>query len=168
MLIFRRILFIALTLTSVFAAGLLAPLATAEARLFKFQPPAPGPLVPVPMDAPDAPPVVVQPAIITPAIVAPTFSMGPAPCIKYRHAGLRKVKSCTPPISTVLCVKDPCTRCLVSVPVCLPGCCCDEPTVTSRPTLLANGTVTYEWCCGVSVAVRFQRDGEILVTYRGA
>ena len=93
----------------------------------------------------------------------------PTPCVKYRHVGLHKVKccGCEPPVSTALCVKNPCTCCPVVVPVCLPACCCGEPKVSCRPTLLAQGEVTYDWCCGVRVTVRFQKCGDVLVTYRG-
>ncbi|HWA97230.1 MAG TPA: hypothetical protein VG713_02005 [Pirellulales bacterium] len=93
----------------------------------------------------------------------------PASRVSYRHAGLFKVKccSCDPPIQSAVCVVDPCTCCPVAIPVCLPPCCTDCPKVSSRHGLLANGVVTYDWCCGVSVTVRFQKSGGILVTYRG-
>jgi hypothetical protein len=96
----------------------------------------------------------------------------PTPCIKYRHAVLslkraRCCDPCKPPIKAVLCVKNPCTCCPVDVPVCLPSCCCGEPKVTCRKAVLGDGIVTYDWCCGVSVTVRFDKCGDLLVTYRG-
>ena len=47
----------------------------------------------------------------------------PAPCITYRYRGCRDICcGCPTPIKTVLQVKNPCTCCVVDVPVCLPGC----------------------------------------------
>lgn len=97
----------------------------------------------------------------------------PTPCISYRHVG-RPVACCgcpaPAPVQTVLSVKNPCTCacCELAIPVCLPGCCTGEPTVTCRHGLFACGIVTYDWCCGVSVVVRFKHNGEVLVTYHHA
>jgi len=96
----------------------------------------------------------------------------PTPCITYRHAlldlgRLCRPKCCKPPVKLVLQTKNPCTCCPVDVPVCLPGCCCDEPVVACRKTLLGEGIVTYDWCCGVSVTIRYKKCGNLLVTYRG-
>ncbi len=142
----------------------------AEARLFSR-------LAAKAQDAPQAEPVTALPAptiayttsvaTLDPSCCTPAPVCCPTPCIKYRHAGLCKVKCCGPNISTVLSVNNPCTCCPVAIPVCLPCCCTDAPTVSCRKTLLADGAVTYDWCCGVSVTVRFQRCGDVLVTYRG-
>jgi hypothetical protein len=67
----------------------------------------------------------------------------------------------------VLHVKNPCTCCPVDVPVCLPNCCCGEPKIDCKKTLLGDGMVSYSWCCGVTVNIRFDRCGDVLVTYRG-
>jgi hypothetical protein len=55
----------------------------------------------------------------------------------------------------------------VNVPVCLPACCQGCPCETSRCTLLGCGQVRYDYGCGCSVIVRFQKCGDILVTYVG-
>jgi hypothetical protein len=96
----------------------------------------------------------------------------PTPCIKYRHAlldlgRLCRDKCCKPPVKLVLATKNPCTCCPVDVPVCLPGSCCGEPIVDCRKSVIGEGIVTYEWCCGVSVVIRYKKCGEVLVTYRG-
>lgn len=95
----------------------------------------------------------------------------PTPKISYRHAALplRKVKGdpCRPPFETVLCVVDPCTKCPVYVPVCLPNCCCEAPAVSCGRSLLRGDVTTFAWCCGVRVEVRFAKCGDVLVTYRG-
>lgn len=96
----------------------------------------------------------------------------PVPCISYRNAifdfcKVRCCDPCAPPVKAVLHVKNPCTCCPAEVPVCLPSCCCGEPTVCCKPTLLGSGKITYTWCCGVSVDIRFDRCGDIKVVYRG-
>ena len=96
------------------------------------------------------------------------------PCIKYRHkhACLHKhALGCgccpQPTYETVLEATSPETCCAVAVPVCLPACCQGCPCETSRCTLFGCGQVRFDYCCGVSVVVRFQKCGDILVTYHG-
>jgi hypothetical protein len=90
------------------------------------------------------------------------------PCIEYRHAGLRRACCCEcGTIQTVLQVKDPCTCCVVAVPVCLPVCCTDTPEGCGRCGLFGRSIVRYDYCCGVSIIVTFNKCGDILVTYRG-
>jgi hypothetical protein len=88
----------------------------------------------------------------------------PTPCISYRHLGLFKVKSCSK-VSMNLVAVNPCTCCPVCVPVCLPACCDMCPSVSCRKALFGDGVVTYAWSSGVKVHVRFQRTGNVLVTY---
>lgn len=99
--------------------------------------------------------------------------VGPQCCpptrIIYRHRGACRVCcGCEAPIHAVLTVTDPCTCSAVEVPVCLPACCHGDPEVCSRSGLLASGIVTYEWCCGFSVTVRFKRCGDVVVVTHGA
>jgi hypothetical protein len=94
------------------------------------------------------------------------------PCIKYRHKHAHRHKcgsGCCqePTYETVLNVTSPETCCTVCVPVCLPACCQGCPFETSRCTLFGCGEVRYDYCCGCSVVVRFQKCGDILVTYVG-
>ena len=49
----------------------------------------------------------------------------------------------------------------------LPACCEGCPAVDSRCGLLCRGAVTYDWCCGYRVVVRFDRCGDVTVVYRG-
>ena len=150
--------------------------ASAEARLFSrrnadeqvtppsLPSPSDGPMLTLSPADPNAYGVYTPGPVIYAGPVAPAY---PTPCVSYRYAGLRSVKCCLPPMKTCLTVMDPCTCCPVSIPVCLPGCCCGEPCVSKRNGLFAKGIVTYDWACGVSVTVRFQRAGDVLVTYRG-
>lgn len=94
------------------------------------------------------------------------------PCITYRHRGChRKHDSCCgpePTYETVLNVTSPETCCSVCVPVCLPCCCEGCPAEKARCTVFGKGQVRYDWCCGVSVIVRFKKCGDIVVTYVNA
>jgi hypothetical protein len=96
----------------------------------------------------------------------------PAPCIKYRHKHAHRHKhdcGCCPEptYETVLHATSPETCKTVAVPVCLPVCCQGCPCETSRCTLFGCGQVRYDYACGCSVIVRFQKGGDILVTYVG-
>ena len=98
---------------------------------------------------------------------APAAPCCPAPCITYRHHGPKICCGCAPSVQTVLVVNDPCTCCPVQIPVCLPSCCTGEPTVCCHKGFLGRDVVSYEWCCGFSVDVRFLRSGDIVVVTRG-
>ena len=94
------------------------------------------------------------------------------PCIKYHHKHAHRHKhdcGCCPEptYETVLTPTSPETGCTVNVPVCLPACCQGCPCETSRCTLFGCGQVKYDYACGCSVIVRFQKHGDILVTYVG-
>jgi hypothetical protein len=94
------------------------------------------------------------------------------PCIKYRHKHAchhKHAHGCCPEptYETVLEATSPETCRTVAIPVCLPACCQGCPCQRSRCTLLGCGQVRFDYCCGVSVVVRFQKCGDILVTYHG-
>jgi hypothetical protein len=94
------------------------------------------------------------------------------PCIKYRHKHAHRHKHARgccvePTYETVLTPTSPETCATVAVPVCLPACCQGCPCETSRCTLLGCGQVRYDYACGCSVIVRFQKCGDILVIYEG-
>lgn len=90
------------------------------------------------------------------------------PCIKYVDAcRAKRCSDCGPKIETVLLVKDPCTCCLVQVPVCIPACCCGEPCVDARIGLLGTGKVFFKWDCGYELKVAFAKTGDIKVVYLG-
>lgn len=126
------------------------------------------------VEEPLPPGVVAAPASVVMTYAGPGNCCTPAcptPCIKYRNAILdckvRCCDPCKPPVQAVLHTKNPCTCCPVDVPVCLPSCCCGEPTIDCKKTLLGDGMVSYKWCCGVTVNIRYDRCGDVLVTYRG-
>ena len=90
------------------------------------------------------------------------------PCIKYvDRARCLGCCDCGPSIQTALQVKDPCSCCIVDVPVCLPACCTGEPCVDAKCGLLGNGKIFYTWNCGYEVKVVLNKRGDITVLYLG-
>ena len=108
--------------------------------------------------------------VAEPTCCAATACCPTNPCIKYHHKHCHKRKACCSQgtYETVLHVTSPETCCSVCVPVCLPCCCDGCPAESSRCTLLGKGQVRYDYCCGVSVIVRFTKHNNIRVTYCGA
>lgn len=103
-----------------------------------------------------------------PACCEPEAKCCPQPCIRYVYRGC--AKACcdsAPPVKTVLKVRNPCTCCVVEVPVCVPACCTGCPTVNERCGILCRGKVAYDWCCGFNITFRFDRCGDVTVVYRG-
>ena len=90
------------------------------------------------------------------------------PCIKYVDA-TRCCKCCDEgaKIQAVLQVKDPCTCCLVDVPVCIPACCTGEPCIDSKCGALGNGKIFYTWPSGYELKVVLNKRGNITVIYLG-
>gem|GEM_PF-1342813 len=74
---------------------------------------------------------------------------------------------CPPPVIFNVCVCNPCTGCKESIDLCIPACCTGVPCVTQRGTIIGSGLVRYEWCCGFTAIVRFDRCGNHRVIYRG-
>jgi hypothetical protein len=97
-----------------------------------------------------------------PAAAAPAPEAIPAPCCVPDCK-----PCCQPKIEVILQVKDPCTCCIIEVPVCIPACCTGNPTVCCRSGFLGRHIVTYSWCCGVSVDIVFKRNGCYFVRYHG-
>ena len=97
----------------------------------------------------------------------------PQPCITYSHKHAHRHKKChssccpEPTYETVLMATSPETCCTVAVPVCLPMCCQGCPCESSRCTLLGCGQVRFDYCCGISVIVRFKKCGDVHVIYDG-
>jgi hypothetical protein len=141
----------------ILAAAALMLIADAQAgyrRLARLQAPA---ALPAPAAAPAAADPCCPPAPCCPPV-----------CISYRDRTCGRVccDPCLPKIQTNIVVCDPCTGCPVTVPVCLPGCCTDCPSISQRCTLFGHGAVTYCWSCGFSATFRFTKHGDVLVTYR--
>lgn len=158
----RALAALAATLVLLVAAG------TSEARLLRAAQVV-GPNQPMAAPAMSAP-VGGQVVEMSPCGPAPCAPVCPQPCITYRHVGRPMGSCCQPPVQTMLSVKNPCSCncCELAIPVCLPACCQGVPAVNCRHGLFACGVVTYDWCCGVRVVVRFQKSGGVIVTYHNA
>jgi hypothetical protein len=85
------------------------------------------------------------------------------------EAGLLCCRDCCPPPppqKVVLQVCHPCTGCKYNVPVCIPACCTGAPTVCYQDTIVGDGKVVFQWCCGHKVIVRFPACGGYRVVQR--
>lgn len=93
-------------------------------------------------------------------------------CISYRKLHVRRkvcCGCCVEPYTTMLTVNDPCSCCPIEVPVCVPGCCTDAPSVSCRRGLFGRMIYTYTWCCGYTAKITLStRRGTILVTTYGS
>jgi hypothetical protein len=115
-------------------------------------------------------PATAAPASPAPAAVA-VASCAPAKCcppsICYRsHKGCGCFDPCKR-MDMVLMVKDPCSCCLVEVPVCIPACCTGNPIVCCHKGFLHRNVVEYSWPCGFCLKVVFDRRGDVTVHYYG-
>jgi len=105
--------------------------------------------------------------------VAAVASLNPSDAeaiVLHRRAALsghHGCDPCAPPQTICLTACHPCTGCPVEIKLCVPACCEGMPTVCSRPTLIGSGLIRYDWCCGFSAIVRFDRCGNYRVFYRG-
>lgn len=99
---------------------------------------------------------------------APAPMPAPAPAVVVHAPSCAPVcMPCPPKMNVVLQVKDPCTCCLVEVPVCIPACCTGNPSVCCHRGFLGRQIVTYSWSCGISVDIIFKRNGCYVVRYCG-
>lgn len=112
-----------------------------------------------------------QPLIVQKGLIQKGAAYCPDYKISYHHhrGVLRRVKSCDPPVETVLAVPDPeCESCLVQIPVCIPACCAaEQPKVSYKKGVLGRCHATFVWCCGYKVDVMFRCRGDVLVTTHG-
>ena len=113
--------------------------------------------IPAPADAPastPAAPLVAQPKV------------HPAPPINYEthHKARRMYRSGQ--IQIVMVAQDPADGCCYEIPLCIPACCTDAPTVSSGRGILGRGVVEYCWSCGFQAKVKFRHLlGDVKVDY---
>ena len=91
--------------------------------------------------------------------------------VVYRqHHPRRKVccGCCVEPYTTMLQIKNPCSCSPVEVPVCVPGCCTEPPSVSCRAGLFGRSITEFTWCCGYRVRIVLTRDNTIIVHSYGA
>ena len=168
-----------LTLTAFCVVAVLACTTTVEARnFFRLQP-----LEEL------APPPVAAPRVAAPPMAAPyqgtyktpfqasqkgiyqkgIYHQAPvASNVRYVQHRPCRTCGCGPSYKTTLAVYDPCSRCMIDVPVCLPGCCTGAPQAGGRGGLFGQGITNFSWCCGYKVRVVVSRHGAVTVHYYGA
>jgi hypothetical protein len=83
------------------------------------------------------------------------------------HPHKRNCCGCQTSYKTTLTVYDPCNCCMIEVPVCLPGCCTDTPSVGGRGGLFGQGITNYYWRCGFNIRVVVSKRGDVTVHYYG-
>jgi hypothetical protein len=77
----------------------------------------------------------------------------------YRHSGQ---------IELVMVTQNPADGCYYEIPMCIPGCCTDEPIVSSGRGIFGRGVVEYCWACGFRAKVKFRHVlGDVEVEYEG-
>jgi len=153
-------------------------IATANAWAWNTRQPAGGlyttsesQILPAPLPEPVQPPGIIQAphAIQGDALQELHVQKGCAPScgygsIKYKYGKRVRKNGSGPPLTIELTVQDPCyCDCAVRIPVCMPACCTDVPSVTSRGGAAGKGVVKYRWSCGYRVIIVFRRSGDILV-----
>ena len=58
--------------------------------------------------------------------------------------------------------------CYYEIPLCVPGCCVGEPTVSGGRGIFGRGIVEYCWSCGFRAEVKFRHIlGDVKVEYEG-
>lgn len=112
-----------------------------------------------------AAPTSPAPAVAVAASCAPAKCCPPSICYR-NHKGCGCFDPCKR-MDMVLQVKDPCTCCLVNVPVCIPACCTGAPSVCCHKGFLHRNVVEYSWPCGFCLKVVFDRCGDVTVHYYG-
>lgn len=82
----------------------------------------------------------------------------------HHHCTVRKTCCTCGTIQQVLMVADPCC-CgkVIAVPVCLPDCCSEAPSVDDRCGVLGRGVTVFHWCCGYKVKVVVGHCGDVVV-----
>lgn len=83
-------------------------------------------------------------------------------CIRYFEHG-RARRCCGPTYQTTLTYCDPCSDCLVCIPVCVPVCCDEPAKIVERHGALGRSVVVFRWCCGYMVKVVTDRCGDVAV-----
>jgi hypothetical protein len=119
--------------------------------------------MPVP---PGAGPVVTGPT--APAVATEGLVIHPTPPIDYDTDRDARKMYRTGKIDLVMLTTDPTTNCTYEIPMCIPGCCVGDPTVSSRRGIFGRGVVEYRWASGFRAIVKFRHVlNDVEVEYEG-
>jgi hypothetical protein len=105
-----------------------------------------------------------------PEHVALDVPVRPAPPIKYdTDSDARRMYRHSGQIELVMVAQNPADGCYYEIPLCIPGCCVDEPTVSAGHGIFGRGVVEYCWhSCGFRAIVKFRHVlGDVRVDYEG-
>ena len=93
----------------------------------------------------------------------------PAPPIEYDTDGdARDMYRESGQVDLVMVTQNPADGCLYEIPLCVPGCCVGEPTVSAGRGIFGRGLVEYCWSCGFKAEVKFRQIlGDVKVEYEG-
>ncbi len=101
---------------------------------------------------------------------APEYEVRPTPPIKYdTDSDARRMYRRTGSVDLVMVTQNPADGCFYEIPLCIPGCCTGEPTMSGRLGIFGRGVVEYCWpSCGFRAIVKFRHLlGNVRVDYKG-
>jgi hypothetical protein len=105
-----------------------------------------------------------------PAPQVAEFEVRPTPPIVYDTDRDARRMYRSGEIEMVMVTCNPADGCYYEIPLCIPACCTDEPTVSSGRGLLGRGVVEYCWpSCGFRAIVKFRQivHCDVKVEYEG-
>jgi hypothetical protein len=103
-------------------------------------------------------------------VVHQGFEVRPTPPIVYDADRDARRMYRSGEIEMVMVTCNPADGCYYEIPLCIPACCTDEPTVSSGRGLLGRGVVEYCWpSCGFRAIVKFRQivRCDVKVEYEG-
>ncbi len=109
--------------------------------------------------------------VIGEELVPPSYPVAAcrAECVVYkyhRHGSKCKFDRCDMK-EVVVMIKDPCSKCCLEVPVCVP-CCCNQICTTNVDCGIFGREITeYCWDCGFRMEIIATKHGEFIVHYYG-
>ena len=113
-------------------------------------------------------PIPMPPGAAPPVEAAP-LDVRPTPPIEYDTDGdARDMYRESGEIQLVMITQNPADGCFYEIPLCVPGCCVGEPTVSGGRGIFGRGIVEYCWSCGFRAEVKFRHIlGDVKVEYEG-
>jgi hypothetical protein len=108
--------------------------------------------------------------IPVPESAASELPVRPTPPIEYDTDGdARRMYRHTGQIELVMVTQNPADGCYYEIPLCIPGCCVGEPTMSAGHGIFGRGVVEYCWpSCGFRAIVKFRHVlGDVRVDYEG-
>jgi hypothetical protein len=106
-----------------------------------------------------------------PAPVVDEVEVKPTPPIVYdTDRDARRLYRGSGEVDVVMVTQNPADGCFYEIPLCIPGCCVGEPTISSGRGIFGRGVVEYCWpSSGFRAIVKFRQivHGDVKVEYEG-